>query len=174
MPCFEVRYSPIIEPIHAIPTFIFKQDIKVGKDEGITSFVSSWIFVAPIERNSMILLCSQAKNPFSIVIIVTIIVIIIAIKTIDLTPLPNHTIIIGPNAILGKLLSTIIYGSSIFRKFSDHHRQSAIALPSAVAIINPTKVSYRVVPTCSQRLPLTARFLIVEIIREANSLKTSL
>ena len=66
---------------------------------------------------------------------------ITAIKTMDFMPLPNHTIIIGPNAILGRELSTIIYGSAIFRKVSDHHRSIATAVPIIVAIANPAKVS---------------------------------
>ena len=89
----------------------------------------------------MIFPLSEERNPFSIVIIVTIIVIITVIKTIDFVPLPNQTIIIGPKAIFGREFRTIIYGSDIRLRFSDHHKRSAMIVPAAVAIKNPVIVS---------------------------------
>ena len=102
------RYSPIIEPTQAIPTLILSVLIRVGRLPGITSFISICNFVAPIERNSNILSLSVAKKPLSKVIIATIIEIKVAIKIIALLPLPHQTIMIGPKAILGRLLSTTI------------------------------------------------------------------
>ena len=103
-----MRYSPIIEPIHAIPTFILRQETNVGIAPGNTSLVSICHFFAPSDCINIILPFSVARNPFCIVMVVTIIVIIIAIKTMDFTPLPNHTIIIGPKAIFGKELRTMM------------------------------------------------------------------
>jgi hypothetical protein len=80
----------------------------VGRLPGITSLVKICNFVAPIDLNNNALFLSVAKNPLSIVIIATIIAINVAIKIIALLPLPHHTIIIGPSAILGKLFQTTI------------------------------------------------------------------
>ena len=87
---------------------IFRHEIKVGMLCGITSFLIIVNLLAPIDSRSIVLPLSAARKPFCIVIIVTIIVIITVIKTIDLTPLPNHTMIIGPSAILGRELRTIM------------------------------------------------------------------
>ena len=83
-------------------------EIKVGTLPGITSFLRICIFVAPIERSSNILLPSVARNPFIMVMMVTITVISTAIKMMDLLPLPNHTMMIGPSAIFGRLFKTTI------------------------------------------------------------------
>ena len=80
-----------------------------------------------------------------------------AIKIIERVPLPNHTIMIGPRAIFGRLFSTIRYGSAIFLTYSDHHIASATAVPARVARTNPDIVSYRVVDTCFKRLPSDIR-----------------
>ena len=134
-------------------------------DHGKTSLVNVWNFVAPSDFNSKILFLSVAKNPFSIVIIVTIIVIIIAINTIDLVPAPNHTIIIGPNAILGKLFKITIYGSITPLINSLHQSSSAKIVPSTVAIKKPNKVSYKVVEMCKNNSPDKNRsFIVIKIL----------
>ena len=55
MPALETIYSPIIEPIHAIPTLILSIEINSGKDDGTTSFIAPWcdfIFVNTIISES--------------------------------------------------------------------------------------------------------------------------
>ena len=62
-------------------------------------------------------------------------------------PDPTQKIIIGPSAILGKLLRIIKYGSKIFLNLSFHQSRTAITNPIKVARINPKIVSYREVQT---------------------------
>ena len=89
---------------------------------------------------------SVARKAFNIVIIATIMPMSTAINIIALLPLPTQTIIIGPNAILGKLLSTTTYGSNTFLNLSDHQSSSAIRYPKHTEIAKPKSVSYRVIP----------------------------
>lgn len=56
----------------------------------------------------------------------------IHIKTIDFVPVPNHMIIIGPRAILGKEFKTTINGSKIFLKVSLAHKSMAKKVPRTV------------------------------------------
>ena len=60
-------------------------------------------------------------------------------------PAPNHIMMIGPSAIFGKLLSTIIYGSKISLNLSFHHNIIAIKKPKNVAITKPTNASKNVI-----------------------------
>ena len=76
-------------------------------------------------------------------------------------PAPNQIIISGPSAILGKLLSTTIYGSKTRRKNDDHQKITAIKIPSDVAIKKPKIVSYRVVKICLKSSPLPYSVAVV-------------
>ena len=84
---------------------------------------------------------SVFRYPFSISSIVTISEIAIAITIIAGVPDPTHIIIIGPNATLGKLLSTTKNGSETFAKNFYHHNIIAITTPNIVPNPNPTIVS---------------------------------
>ena len=80
------------------------------------------------------------KKPHEIIIIIST-----SIVTIDDVPTPTQIIIIGPSAILGRELSTTIYGSRIFRRVSLLQSKIASITPPNVAIKNPIMASYRVV-----------------------------
>lgn len=59
-------------------------------------------------------------------------------------PAPTQIIIIGPNATLGKLLSTTKNGSATLLKKLDHHRSIAIIVP----ISTPKEKPYQCFFTC--------------------------
>ena len=139
-------YSPMTEPIHAMPTSIFSVLTNVFMLPGMTSFLRIWNLLAPMERMRSILFLSVARKPLSMLMMVTIMPISTAISTMDLLPLPHHTIMMGPSAIFGRALSTIRYGSKTRLKTSDHHRSRAINVPSTTAITKPRTVSYSVTP----------------------------
>lgn len=63
-------------------------------------------------------------------------------------PAPTHIIIIGPNAILGKLFSITKNGSATRDKNLDHHRLIAISTPNTIPLTNPISVSKHVTPKC--------------------------
>ncbi len=96
----------MIEPIHAMPTATFSIEINAASDEGITSFLKIWNFVAPIERRSRILFGSVDRNAESMCMMTTISPTAIAIKTIAFDPVPNQMMIRGPSAILGSAFKT--------------------------------------------------------------------
>lgn len=54
-PAFDTMYSPIMEPIQAMPTHIFSIPINCGIAEGMTSFVKICSLLAPIDRSNSIL-----------------------------------------------------------------------------------------------------------------------
>ncbi len=106
MPALDTMYSPIIDPIHAMPTLIFSMEIKSGREDGTTSFVKICRLLAPIDRISNSLLFSVAVNPFSMCSMATINPMSTVINTIALPPVPHQMIISGPKAILGRAFST--------------------------------------------------------------------
>ena len=105
-PALDTRYSPMMEPIHAMPTFILRHDASVDMLDGNTSFVKICSFPAFIARMSSIFSGLVCMKPPSIVIIVTMTEISTAMNTMAFCPVPAHTIITGPSAILGRLFST--------------------------------------------------------------------
>ena len=105
-PSLDTRYSPMMEPIHAIPTFILSVAISVGTFAGATSLVKICHLLARMERNSKIFPLSVSKKPFSMVMVVITTEISTAMVIIAVFPVPAQIIITGPSAILGKLLST--------------------------------------------------------------------
>ena len=147
MPALDTIYSPIIEPIQAIPTLIFSIEIKFGKDDGMTSLVKICSFVAPIDCNRSNLFLSVAINPLNIFKMATISPIKTVINTMALLPVPHQIIISGPRAILGKAFNTTKYGSLMRRAASLHQSNRAMVYPKATAIKKPANVSQRVVPT---------------------------
>ncbi|OLA44778.1 MAG: hypothetical protein BHW39_05945 [Firmicutes bacterium CAG:552_39_19] len=135
-------------PTHANPTLIFKTPNSVGNADGNTTIVKICLLVAPIERISKIFPASVSIIPPSDVRMVTTMQISTVIIIIALAPAPTQIIITGPNAILGKLLSTTTYGSVTFRKKSDHHNAAAMAMPETVDTANPITHSLNVVKIC--------------------------
>ena len=106
IPALETMYSPIIEPIQAIPTLIFNMEMKLGKEEGMTSFVKICNFDAPMDFKRRSLFSSVVINPFNIFRIATIKPMSMVINTIALLPVPHHIMISGPRAILGNAFKT--------------------------------------------------------------------
>ena len=136
----------MIEPIHAMPTATFSMEIKAASEEGITSFLRIWNFVAPIERRSRILLGSVARNAESMCMMTTMIPTAIAINTIAFDPVPNQMMMSGPSAILGSAFKTTMYGSSTLWRRSFHQKARAMIHPSATATTSPMRVSSSVTP----------------------------
>ena len=124
-----------------MPTLIFKTEVNSGKALGIISLKSICHFPACIDFMSKILSLSHEMKAFSIDMVVIMTQISIHITTVATGPDPNHNIIIGPSAILGREFRMIIYGSSIFRSFSLHHNNTARIKPIEVAKAKPIIVS---------------------------------
>ena len=106
IPALETMYSPMMEPIQAIPTLIFSMEIKLGSEDGTTSFVKICNLEAPMDFKRSSLFSSVDIKPFSIFSIATIRPISTVMKTIALLPVPHQIMISGPSAILGRAFST--------------------------------------------------------------------
>ena len=129
-----------------MPTLIFSMPINAGSAEGSTSLVSICRLPAPIEASSSILFLSVDKNPSSMCMVATMMLTSTVMNTMEGAPAPNQTMMTGPSAILGRALSTTMYGSKMRRARSLHHSSRAIAVPAMTATAKPASVSHRVVP----------------------------
>ena len=125
--------------------------MRLGRDCGRMSLKKVCVLVAPIERISRSFPSSQARNPPSTLMTVTITHISTVIVTIAFMPAPIHTMIIGPSAIFGRELSVTIYGSNTRRAVLLDQSPTAMKKPSALETTKPTMHSRRVMPTCFKR-----------------------
>ena len=160
-PAPDTRYSPIIVPTHASPTLTFNTEIIFVREPGRMSLYSIWNLLAPMDFSRRILFLSHAKKPLRKPIIATIMHIKKVMTIIGLVPIPTQMMIRGPRAIFGRLLRTTIYGSSTFRKVSEHHNIIAATSPAVADIKNPYILSSRVILICIQRFSVFMSCLII-------------
>ena len=103
----------MITPIRFIDIFIFREDNIYILEDGNIRLNKILVLLAPNILNNFICSVSQERKPFNIVIVVTITLISKPLNIIELVFVPIIIMIKGPKATFGKLLITIINGSSI-------------------------------------------------------------
>ena len=124
-----------------MPTLIFSAFIIVGRDAGSTTIVNICSLLAPSVFMSSCFSPVISLKPASTLIIVTTKDISSAITIMLVMPAPNHTISIGPSAILGSAFNTTRYGSSTRLIAGLHQSVIAISVPAAVPSTKPSTVS---------------------------------
>lgn len=85
----------------------------------------------------------------------------IAVIIIAFMLFPSHTIIIGASADLGRLLSTIRYGSRQSERPRHNHSMMAVPSPKTIIRKKERKVSKRVTNICMNILPSLAIYINV-------------
>lgn len=94
--------------------------------------------------NRFILFLSVLENPLYTVMVVTITDIKSAMIIMDFKLAPDHIMIIGPRATLGRLFKMVRYGSRTLAINLFHHKIMARMVPRMVPMIKLTSVSYTV------------------------------
>ena len=132
--------------------FNFITFIILGRLLGNISLVNIWNLDALNALNILIFSLSVLLKLSYIFMVATITDINNAIIMMDVIFAPNHIIIIGPNATLGKLFKIVKYGSIISAILFFHHKIDAINSPKKVPNEKLIIVSYTVIKICLKRL----------------------
>lgn len=110
-------------------------------EPGSISLVRISFLVPPSVFMSIIFSLSVSRKPVYMLIIIPNIATDIAVIIIAFMLFPSHTIIIGASADLGRLLSTIRYGSRQSER--PRHNHSMMAVPSPKTIIRKKREKFQ-------------------------------
>ena len=123
--------------------------------------LSKDIFFGASVFMSIIFSLSVSRKPVYMLMIIPNIATDIAVIIIAFMLFPSHTIIIGASADLGRLLSTIRYGSRQSERPRHNHSMMAVPSPKTIIRKKERKVSKRVTNICMNILPSLAIYINV-------------
>ena len=151
----------MITPTRQSPILTFVLLIMIFLEPGSISLVRISFLVPPSVFMSIIFSLSVSRKPVYMLMIIPNIATDIAVIIIAFMLFPSHTIIIGASADLGRLLSTIRYGSRQSERPRHNHSMMAVPSPKTIIRKKERKVSKRVTNICMNILPSLAIYINV-------------